>query len=111
MQQKYAISLYVNICFLHAKCLQNRDNIFFLIASFYISSVTETAIPNSMILQVKNILKLLKDFQHEYSNTNAANLFSNNSATKAYSLLWFLVLLMMEEKRPVFGGGPINIGA
>jgi len=27
--RKYAISLYVNICFHHAKCLQNCDSIFF----------------------------------------------------------------------------------
>lgn len=27
--KKYAVSLYVNICFHHAKCLQNCDNIFF----------------------------------------------------------------------------------
>lgn len=27
--KNYAVSLYVNICFHHAKCLQNCDDIFF----------------------------------------------------------------------------------
>lgn len=40
---------------------------FFLIAQFYISSVTETVKPKFMILQVEDILKFLKDFQHKYS--------------------------------------------
>lgn len=41
MQQKYAVSLHVNFCLLHAKMpIKTETN--FLIAEFYISSVTNT---------------------------------------------------------------------
>lgn len=40
--KKYAVSLYVNICFHHAKCLQNCDNIF-----FYWHSFTSAQLQNS----------------------------------------------------------------
>lgn len=65
-QKKYAVSLHVNTCFHHAKCLQNGDNIFSSSSSFYISWVTETVKPKPMILQVEDILKFLKGFQHKY---------------------------------------------
>lgn len=45
MQQKYAVSLHVNFCFLHAKMPIKTETINFLIAEFYISSVTKTVKP------------------------------------------------------------------
>lgn len=44
MQQKYAVPLHVNFCLLHAKMpIKTETN--FLIAEFYISSVTKTVKP------------------------------------------------------------------
>lgn len=45
MQQKYAVSLHVNFCFLHAKMPIKTETINFLIDEFYINSVTKTVKP------------------------------------------------------------------
>lgn len=64
--KKYAVSLYVNICFHHAKCLQNCDNIFS--SSIVLHQLSyRTVKPKFKILQIEDILKFLKDFQHKYS--------------------------------------------
>lgn len=45
MQQKYAVSLHVNFCFLHAKMPIKTETINLLIDEFYINSVTKTVKP------------------------------------------------------------------
>ena len=45
MQQKYAVSLHVNFCFLHAKMPIKTETVNFLLAEFYINSVTKTVKP------------------------------------------------------------------
>lgn len=109
MQQKYAVSLQVS-CFLHAKMPIKTETINFLIAELYISLVTKP-VKQLPWLCMSRRLEMVQISSICVPWPNYANSISKNETIQDYSLLRFLVLLTREQNNPVFGGGPISIGA
>lgn len=101
---------HINFCFLHARMpIKTETN--FLIGEFYMNSVTKTIKPIPWFCMSRRLERIRRFPAQVFHGPIMIIRSLRMKWHRDYSLLRFLVLWTREQNNPVFGGGPISIGA